>query len=165
MAADDPLVPTGPRASLATFLHSLLIRGSPCLFSCYIRKGDEPHVHVCGPANYTWDRNSSPRNESYWNSISALGFRQLEHCSGTKYLTNLYKIFKLLFAQLVKKRAEFVEPEGSARCCSQESTTELCSQPMQQVHTVPHYFSVHFNKLLFFRLGFHKWSVSLRTSV
>jgi hypothetical protein len=41
MAADDPLVPTSPRASRATFLHSLLI---PCLFSFCIRKGDEPHM-------------------------------------------------------------------------------------------------------------------------
>jgi len=59
-------------------------------------------VHISGPANYTWDPNTSPRNESYGNPESELGFRQTEHCSGNKYLTKLHNIFEYVFAQLVK---------------------------------------------------------------
>jgi len=59
-------------------------------------------VHISGPANYTWDPNTSPRNESYGNPKGELGFPQTEHCSGTKYLSKLHNIFKYVFAQLVK---------------------------------------------------------------
>lgn len=76
------------------------------------------HLHVCFHAVYERAMNlicahlwpsklhvgpkQSPRNKSYGNPKSALGFRQTEHCSGTKYLTKSHNIFKYVFAQLVK---------------------------------------------------------------